>query len=96
MGARQPLRDGTGDSIGAHSRREPQIRQTGIPMRHKEKTLQRREWLARLAAFGGLGLAGQTGEGEDGRGDGGGEGSRPSPSGHTGDAVHWVLQGEVG
>jgi len=27
-------------------------------MRHKEKTLQRREWLARAAALGGLGLAG--------------------------------------
>jgi NTE family protein len=27
-------------------------------MRHKERTLRRREWLARLAALGGLGLAG--------------------------------------
>jgi len=55
---RQPLRDGTGDSIGADARREPQIRQTGIPMRHKERALQRREWLARLASLAGLGLAG--------------------------------------
>src|SRR5436189_260488 len=37
MRARQPLRDGTGDSIGADARREPLIRQTGIPMRHKER-----------------------------------------------------------
>ena len=47
-----------GRLIGADARREPQIRQTGIPMRHKERTLRRREWLARLAALGGLGLAG--------------------------------------
>ena len=58
MRARQPLRDGTGDSSGVDARREPHIRQTDIPMRHKERTLRRREWLARLAALGGLGLAG--------------------------------------
>ena len=69
MGARQPLRDGTGDSIGADARRDPSIRQTGIPMRHKETTPRaprlesaagttRREWLARGVALGAVGLAG--------------------------------------
>ena len=69
---RQPLRDGTGDSIGADARREPQIRQTGIPMRHKERSPRstpaggasaagRRECLRGLGAWtalGALGLAG--------------------------------------
>jgi len=72
VGARQPLRDGTGDSIGADARREPSIRQTGIPMRHKERSPRRgpageglgagrREWLSRVGALGVLGALGLAG-----------------------------------
>ena len=83
MGARQPLRDGTGDSSGADARREPHIRQIDIPMRHKERTpgngdpadgptAARREWFARLAALGGLGALGLAGCAS--------RGVRPAPS----------------